>query len=351
MIKTLEVDIKLEVMDKFEYDENDPDNIIKQASRSFFLVCNKYIHDKGITLDELIDCLPKLNSDKDGSSHGLDRITSWNHQSNPKLLFQLLDINHDNVITSSEYEDILEVNFSDISNQETVKLKFRDGKTREVTREELFNIVNMGNEEQGAGISNDGNNIFKNTHKSGSIEEIAKDNPDVARFVAIGRWIQDELTKIDINCDVLHMRSLPDGGSINNKEDKNNTMNNFLENHDYNMWIEMTVQYKNSKNNRKNKIKRFEFHIVKDKNKYVRPYLGIINAWVLDNSNNTRISNFTIPQIVNNNNNNTLSNVTISQKSISTVIFGSIVYFLLLLYIVSQIRRFIKKNSNDKKND
>lgn len=341
-------------MDKFDYDENEPDNIIKQASRSFFLVCNKYIHDKGITLDELIECLPKLNSDKDISSHGLDRITSWNQQSNPKLLFQLLDLNHDNIITLSEYENILEVNFSDISNQETVTIRSRDGKTREVTREELFKIVDMGNKEQGAGISNDGNNIFKNTHKSGSLEEIAKDNPDVARFVAIGRWIQDELTKIDINCDVLHMRSLPDGGSINNKEDKNDTMNNFIENHDYNMWIEMTVQFTNNTNNnnkmKKNKVRRFEFHIVKDKTKYIRPYLGIVNAWVLDNSNNTRISNFTIPQLINNYN-TTRNTLLKSNKSILVVIFGSVVYFILLVYVVSLVRRFIKRKSYDKKSE
>ena len=345
-------------------DDDDSSSIIKQASKAFFLVCNKYINDNGITFDELKECLSSLNSDNDISSYGLDKVSSWNKHSNPLLLFQLLDINNDNVITLSEYQYILDINYSDISNQETVLMQSRDGKIREVTRQEMFDIVNMNNKEQDDGITNDNNNIFKNIHKSGSIKDIAKDNPDVARFVAIGRWIQDELTKIDIHCDIVHMRSLPDGGSINNSEDKNNTITNFIENNDYNIWIEMTVEYNNNNNNnnnnsskkkRKKKMRKFEFHIMKDRAKYIRPYLGIVHAWVLD-SNNNRISNFTIPQLVNNYSNNSVSNstTTIGYKSITVVSLISIIYFTILIFIVSFIRKLLRNNkqSNDnKKND
>jgi hypothetical protein len=333
-----------------EYDKNDPNNIIKQASRAFFLVCNKYIKDRGITLEELTECLPNLNSDIDNNLYGLDKITSW-YNSNPKQLFHLLDLNHDNYITEYEYENILDNNFSDISNQETVKIKTRDGKIREITREELFKLVNVRNEEHSDGITREGDNIYKNTFKSGSIEEIAKDNPDIARFVAIGKWIQDELTKIDIECEILHMKSLPDGGSINLKENiNNNNMNNFNENKDYNIWIEMTIT--NSNKHNKNQMRKFEFHIIRDKNKYIRPYLGIVNAWELD-INNTRINNFTIPQIMKNfttNNNNSIntSNMTISNMNISIILLGSIIYFLILVFIIAQLRKLLKRKRNEK---
>jgi len=354
--------------DDNDNDDDDSSNRIKQASKAFFLVCNKYINDNGITFDELKECLSSLNSDNDISSYGLDRVSSWNKHSNPLLLFQLLDINNDNVITLSEYQYILDINYSDISNQETVLMQSRDGKIREVTRQEMFDIVNMNNKEQDDGITNDNNNIFKNIHKSGSIKDIAKDNPDVARFVAIGRWIQDELTKIDIYCNIVHMRSLPDGGSINNNEDKNNTITNFIENNDYNIWIEMTVEYTNDNNNnnnnnnnnkdnsnrkkrKKKKMRKFEFHIMKDRAKYIRPYLGIVHAWVLD-SNNNRISNFTIPQLINNYSNNSVSSsTTMGYKSISVVSLISIIYFTILLFVVSFIRKLLRNNkqSNDNK--
>ena len=340
-------------------DDDDRSSIIKQASKAFFLVCNKYINDNGITFDELKECLSSLNSDNDISSYGLDKVSSWNKHSNPLLLFQLLDINNDNVITLSEYQYILEINYSEISNQETVLMKSRDGKIREVTRQEMFDIVNMNNKEQDDGITNDNNNIFKNIYKSGSIQDIAKDNPDVARFVAIGRWIQDELTKIDIYCDIVHMRSLPDGGSINNNEDKNNTITSFIENSDYNIWIEMTVEYTNInsyniKKSKKKKMGKFEFHLVKDRAKYIRPYLGIVHAWVLD-SNNNRITNFTIPQLINNYSNNTVSSSTITYTSISVVSLISIIYFSILIFVVAFIRKLLRNNSkssnDNKKND
>jgi hypothetical protein len=163
------------------------------------------------------------------------------------------------------------------------------------------------------------------------------------------------------------MRSLPDGGSINNNEDKNNTITNFIENNDYNIWIEMTVEYTNNNNNnndnnsnskkkrKKKKMRKFEFHIMKDRAKYIRPYLGIVHAWVLD-SNNNRISNFTIPQLVNNYSNNSVSSstTTIGYKSISVVSLISIIYFTILIFVVSFIRKLLRNNkqSNDnKKND
>lgn len=112
---------------------------------------------------------------------------------NPNVLWKMINVNGDEIIDREEYSLALEKATASQDEEQFVELTTRDGELKTISSEELFR---MSAESGGDDIQHDENgNLFKEDEGELNITEIAKKNPELARFIAIGNWALDSIAK------------------------------------------------------------------------------------------------------------------------------------------------------------
>ena len=165
------------------------DNLLTLASFAFMEACDKN-HDKTVSESELKNCFKALKNQLK-----IAELTMEN-------FLDAFDLNADGLVTPEEYVSGLRAAFESPDNRkhasstslgkdkQTVELKTRDGKVRDVSLSELFDAMSAN---QGSASVDSNGNYFRESSGQASLESLEKDNPALARFIAVGRWCFDSM--------------------------------------------------------------------------------------------------------------------------------------------------------------
>ncbi len=138
---------------------------------NFFLRCDAN-KDKQLTIKEITACMKKY--------HDVSDLSYILNTDGSKFLL-LIDANNDNIIQLEEY-----LHFLDRHDQskgmddydDTITVKTRDGKVRQMSREEMKGKMSDSME----GVQRKDDKMFKEDKTSGKIDEIAKKNPEMGEL-------------------------------------------------------------------------------------------------------------------------------------------------------------------------
>ena len=194
-------------------------------------------------------------------------------------LLHFLDINQDEIISRKEYNRVV-ANINEQRNgEDDVLFRDRNGQESLLNYQDFFKIMEDSMNQMPKG----GSNVEEGTVNY-NLTEIAKTNPEMARFIAIGMFAQDTLLSYNIsemNGTMTQLRSLPNGGSRNRGNEATNELNF---NKDSTVWIEMTIKPHRTVNaGRQEKLLYFEIQLERNATAYPKsPNIGILNLWRLD---------------------------------------------------------------------
>ncbi len=194
-------------------------------------------------------------------------------------LFQFLDINKDEIISRKEYNKVV-ANINEQRNgEDDVLFRDRNGRETLLKYDDFFKIM----EESMNQMPKGGSNVQEGTLNY-NLTEIAKTNPEMAKFIAIGMFAQDTLLSYNIsemNGTMTQLRSLPNGGSRNRGNEATNELNFHK---DSTIWIEMAIKPHRMINiGRQEQLLHFEIQLERNTTLYPKsPNIGILNLWRLD---------------------------------------------------------------------
>jgi hypothetical protein len=145
------------------------------ASRAFITLCDK---DKNGTVNgaELADCMDAL------VEAGSDKLNS---RSSPTLFLRAVDVNEDGEVSTAEYEAMLEKvrrrggGGGGGEGEHAATFTARDGTTRKLSRHEFEEMARHRPEVPDLGLEKE---------KRRTLEELAKEDPELAKFIAVVRW-------------------------------------------------------------------------------------------------------------------------------------------------------------------
>ena len=194
-------------------------------------------------------------------------------------LFQFLDINHDELVSRKEYHKVVASINEQQNGDEDVLFRDRYGKESLLKYDDFFKLMEASMNQMPKGK----NNVQEGTLNN-NLTEIAKTNPEMARFIAIGIYAQDTLLSYNIselNGTMTQLRSLPNGGSKNRGYEATNELNFHK---DSSFWIEMSIKPPStSPSGRQQQLLHFEIHLERNSTIYPKsPHIGILNFWRLD---------------------------------------------------------------------
>lgn len=126
-----------------------------------------------------------------------------------KNFFRLVDHDGNKRVSLEEYRSIFAKLRDPRKSSEPVIIKTRDGKTKTVEQEDLFDILR----EQTAGFRQEGDRLLREEEKQAAdLLSLEKDNPALARVIQIGQWawqkIQDGFKEENIRGTIHRLRSL-----------------------------------------------------------------------------------------------------------------------------------------------
>ena len=253
----------------------------EQMARGFQALCDA---DKsgGVSLRELEACLPKMMqgaSDRDEGGDGASTMPPG------ATVMQLLDVDGDGAVTLREYMAVLDDMAADArSDSKVVTLQTRDGRVRKISRRELAKLLQESEATRakmmGGGREQDEEPQEPKRH---TLQELAEQNPDMAKFVAVVKWAADSLrAQGHAIGELVQLKSLPTGGS--NFRDKAGAASE-VDMIDWggtthsDFWIEFSAQDP-AKLATKGRL-YYEVYIERNPAIYRRPYLAIKGAWQL----------------------------------------------------------------------
>mgnify|MGYP000616224480 CR=1 FL=1 len=143
---------------------------VEELVHYFFKICGKKTLAR-VDLDRCVESAPS-----DFSTHFMGGLDA-------KAFMVVVDLNRDGTITPEEYESSLSEEEDDRS-REKIEVKDRNGNTKFMTADDLLQSMRAEHE----GMYMEDGRLMKNTEGSSTVSEITKENPDLARFIAMGRW-------------------------------------------------------------------------------------------------------------------------------------------------------------------
>lgn len=135
---------------------------------NFFIRCDSN-KDKQLTIKEITSCMKKYHDVSD---------LSYILNADGSQFLLLIDANNDNIIQLEEYLHFLDRHDQSKGNDDyddTITVKTRDGRVREMTREEMKGKMS----DSMNGVQRKDDKMFKEDSTSGKIDEIAKKNPEM----------------------------------------------------------------------------------------------------------------------------------------------------------------------------
>jgi Ca2+-binding EF-hand superfamily protein len=188
LLKTLLLIITILILNCNSIDIEEQENNFDNTADSFISLCDKD-DSNSVSLSEFESCLKYL-------------AQSLNVEKDLPHLMKIIDTDKNGEISWKEYRTTLAItppgkntqnnndafNFDQQGDKKTVKLKNRNGEEKEVTQQELFDIMAKSTSEFPTETSDEGNLIHADMG-TGSLEDIAKKNPGMAKFIAIGKWV------------------------------------------------------------------------------------------------------------------------------------------------------------------
>ena len=230
------------------------------AARAFVVLCDK---DKSGTvgIDELASCLDTL------VEGGSEKLSS----SSPEVFLRAVDTDQDGEVSVEEYATMLDEvrrHKGDGEEEHAATFKARDGSTRKLSRNEFEEMAHHKPEVP---------NLGSDVEKRRSMDELAKDDPDLAKFIAVVRWTMDALrSKGNSIGELIQAKSLPVGGSnFRNKEGKDHLIDWDALTH-ADAWFEFSAKTEGG-----NRLAYYEAYVERNPAIYRRPYLAVKGAWEL----------------------------------------------------------------------
>jgi hypothetical protein len=173
----------------------------KSNSVSFFDQCDKNF-DNSLSSTEFDQCFsPEIET------ISLNAI---------RKLFIQIDENHDEKISKLEYSEMSAILKKNEISDPYVQFTSKDGKTRDISREELFS--SFAKSRKGVEMI-DGRMSRKEEGHEIMLDEVMKENPKLGNFIRIGKWAQSTLIKRAppnvttqfLNGTLFNLKSLPMG--------------------------------------------------------------------------------------------------------------------------------------------
>jgi hypothetical protein len=209
---------------------------------------------------------------------------------------QLADADGDGQVTGYEYGELnARVNSEklraahvegpkDAEEENVATFKSRDGSIRSLSRREFDELVAQSETLQARIKGEDQSPLNdqqlgpNDAEKRRSLSEIALDDPDLAKFIAIVKWTVDQLknTGTKFRGEVMQMRSLPPGGSNNRDKSIGNVAVDWGGTDHADIWLEFSVGVPGGEGS------FYEAYLERNAAIYRRPYLAIKGAWALD---------------------------------------------------------------------
>ena len=241
---------------------------------------------------------------------------------NPEAILSLLDSNKDGFVSRSEFNTAKKKMNEKKSGQfsgTTVDVTDRHGVTQTLPIEKVWELMEQGESDHSAPL--DKEQVDDNVVSSSNLTEIAQQNPDMAKFIAIGYWLQDRLLELGIeqaDGDISQLRTLPIGGTLYRGSEKLSP-GNIVSKRKFHIWVEMSVKKsrplssiqestflfkddgekerdnkdKNRNNNKNNNeimtISFIELHVEMNPDLFKRPFLSLHEGWLLDRDGNRRL--------------------------------------------------------------
>ncbi len=274
------------------------------AERSVFKTCDQN-YDRQLSRGELNYCLSKTDVQYGFREVGLDVDT----------ILQLLDIDEDGKISSSEYEKILSISSTmdesvdlgrsnSLNNEVTsleADLELRDGTVMTVTRDELLGMV-----QESYDLKEDLENNKETVNEDEVDLSVLRDkNPNIAKFIDMAQWALDKLSKHYETLRISHgksktksknsmkqyrhfpthskmheIRSLPPGGSINRSQSylQDSISEESIYQKSFDMYFEFSLRIPH----RPGSLEKYEIRVIKDAKKYRYPHIVVEQCWLLD---------------------------------------------------------------------
>lgn len=206
----------------------------------------------------------------------------------------LADADGDGELTSEEYSRLMDVGRNEKDEGNFATFKSRDGTVRNLSRKDFESLVRQSENMQARMSGKDIPGIPEEKEKRRSLEDIAKEDPELAKFIAIVRWAVDELRDRGnpIHGELLQLRSLPPGGSNNRDSTNGNVAVDWGGVEHADIWFEFSTSPPSKHLPRE----LFEVYVERNAAIYRRPYLAIKGAWTLDDETSRRKSELSLPR-------------------------------------------------------
>jgi hypothetical protein len=229
-----------------------PEAILSFAGDSLMEVCDSNSN-REISKKELKICYVDLQTKK----FAPDSLS-------PKDFLQVYDVNKDGKLTKREFVEVLArhmheefkarlpfdddmpqarttngkppVNAADPFGSQKVKVTTRDGKTKFVTQTEMMEMMKNQNShlqdspffgnEFGEVTADEEGRYVKEASGTKKLEEIAKSDPQLSRFIALSKWVVNvvnetgHLNLLNASENIIQLKTLPHGGSPNRGQEK-----------------------------------------------------------------------------------------------------------------------------------
>jgi len=217
----------------------------------------------------------------------------------------LADADGDGELTSEEYSRLMNMGSANGSKERDednfATFKSRDGTVRNLSRKDFESLVRQSENMQARMSGKDIPGIPEEKEKRRSLEDIAKEDPELAKFIAIVRWAVDELRDRGnpIHGELLQLRSLPPGGSNNRDSTNGNVAVDWGGVEHADIWFEFSTSAKPPaapSSSKGSPREFFEVYVERNAAIYRRPYLAIKGAWTLDTETSRRKSELSLPR-------------------------------------------------------
>ena len=226
----------------------DPEN---ESLTSFFVDCDED-GDRSLTEYELSACFGLITDSRDRSDR--EYTTKFKQGLlglNPESFISLMDTDGDGEIGELEYYHVIKnlenVESVNAYNDSEIDLELRDGTMRKVGRDEFFTMMQsqmkeneeiMGKDDHGGSPGfdnefNNNNNDNKVHENTATLDDLVRDNPEMAHFIGLARFAVSRMEELDHvqrqeqgqeqedgngfskGGEIVQLRSLPKGGSPN----------------------------------------------------------------------------------------------------------------------------------------
>jgi len=218
------------------------------------------------------------------------------------VVLNLADKDRDGLVSGDEYLLLLSSLGEDKQNKQGfATLRARDGTERQLSRKELEGLMQQSDALQaqiknptgGGGIV--GGGAIGSGEKRRSLEEIAAQDPEMAKFIAVAQWAVDQLKSRGnvFEGPPLQLRSLPPGGS--NLRDKAEAAAIDWGGTDHaDMWFEFSTAASATAGDQGRLY--YEIHVERNAAIYRRPYLALRGAWQLEEKSMRRLRELPLPK-------------------------------------------------------